>query len=451
MKTEALKRVEKARAQLVMSQPFFGALALAMPLVERPDVETMAVDGRNMFYAPAFVLELGERELVGVVAHEVMHCAYMHHTRRRGRDLKLWNVATDYAINRDLRAAGFILPAGALFNSKFDGLGAEAIYSALAGGQQPPQSGGQPQQAGSGQQGGQSGGNGQPQPGGQKPGAGEPGGNGGKQGPQPGQGGQPGAGGQQTGNGSHPGDIAGNDPGGCGGVIDAAPDHDAASLAEIEVQWQARVRQAVAVAKAHAGKVPGELAELVESLNRPRVSWREVLRRFIDDSASRDYSWTRPNRRHIGRGVILPGFVPDRPTHIVIAVDTSGSVSAAELAAFRDEIQAILDDGAADAVTVVQADTRVHGAERYESGEPVTMTARGRGGTSFVQPFQWIAENVPDASAVVYATDMDCGGAWGEQPGAPVLWLVTGDPRRAARYAAAAPFGESILLDDIAA
>lgn len=403
MNADALLRMKRTRAALVMRQPFFGTLALHLRLEESAAIPTMATDGTGLFYNPEWIMKLDAAELEGVAAHEVLHCANKHHTRRGKRNAKLWNKACDYAINRDLLAAGFRLPACRLYDKRFDGLGAEAIYRQLGDEQQ------QQQQPG-----------GSTQPAGQPRDKSEPGG------------GQPG----------------GSDPGGCGEILDAAPEHDQAALTAAEAEWDMRTRQAVAVAKARgAGKLPGDLARMVEAINAPRIDWRAVLRRFVDDSLSRDFSWMRPNRRHLYAGRIMPGYVPDRPSHVVAMIDKSGSIDADDLAGFCAEIQAALDEGAADKVTVAYADTRVHRHESFDAGEMVRMQAKGGGGTSFRQPFEWLAENVPDASAVLYMTDCDVN-EWGEEPAAPVLWVVTGDPRRARELSGRAPFGEAIILQD---
>lgn len=408
-------RLKKARAHLVMRQPFFGTLALHLRIVEDATDKTMSTDGESLFYNPAFVDELRSDELEGVVAHEVLHCANKHHVRRGQRDAKQWNIACDYAINRDLLAADFILPASRLYDKRFDGMSAEAIYKAL---EQEQNQGGQPQQQG--------------QPAGGKSGKGK-------------------QGGQQPGQGPGTGHDRGNDPGGCGGIRDAAPAHDANALEKAAAEWDTRVKQAVAVAKARgAGKLPGNLEAIVAEINRPVLDARAILRRFIDQSVSKDYSWTRPNRRYVGSGLILPGFVPDRPNHIVAMVDSSGSMSTRDVANLTGELQAALDEGAADRVTIAYADTKVGIHDTYQPGDIIDLKGAPRGGTSFVQPFQWIAENIPDASAILYMTDMDCGGAWGEQPAAPVLWIVTGGLAEAKRMADAAPFGEPILLAECA-
>jgi predicted metal-dependent peptidase len=90
---------------------FFATLALR--LLPGPDwgIDTLATDGRRLAYRPDFVTTLTPDELLGVVAHEVLHNALAHHARRDWREPRRWNVACDLAVN-PLLDAGFALPAG---------------------------------------------------------------------------------------------------------------------------------------------------------------------------------------------------------------------------------------------------------------------------------------------------------------------------------------------------
>ena len=64
----------------------------------------------QLFYNPEFVSTLSAPELAGALAHEVMHPALQHHTRRGDRDRRRWNIACDYAINPMLIDAGLTFP-----------------------------------------------------------------------------------------------------------------------------------------------------------------------------------------------------------------------------------------------------------------------------------------------------------------------------------------------------
>ena len=408
----AFAKMTRCRSRLLITQPFFGTLSLHLRMVENaePWNRTMATDGATLFFNPDFTMKLSEPETVGVIAHEILHCAYMHHTRRQARDPRLWNIAADYAINLDLTDAGFKLPTwtdaagnrcGPLLDQKYKGMGTEEIYRRLEkqGGKKKPRAGSQ----GAGARG-----------------AGGPGGN-------------------------DPGDIG--DGAGMGRVLDAAPSHDHSANGAAEADWQMRVRQAVAVAKGqNAGTLPAGIARLIDALNAPKVDWKAELRRFTDESAMKDYSWMTPNRRHVAAGLILPGFVSDRPSHLVCVVDTSGSIGTVELTAFISEIQAMLDEGAADRVSIVYADTEGYPGGTFDAGDMITVEAKGGGGTAFRRPLEHVASHHPDASAIIYLTDAYTSD-WGAEPACPIIWAVTGQAETARKVAAGAPFGESVFLD----
>lgn len=420
----AAARLTRARSQLVTNPAyaFFGTLALSLRLVEAPEVETMAVDGESLFYCPAFVESLSEAHLLGVVAHEVMHLATLHHVRRGGRDPEEWNRACDFAINPGILAAGLSLPSWVLRSAEFEGQGAEAIYAELMRRkpQAPPEA---PPSADHYQDGEQdaAGGTGA---GDDQDGAGE----GDEDGE--GEGGQPGAGAR--------------DPGRCGGVIDAPP--EAGTMAEQAAEMEARVRQAVSVARAaQAGTLPGFLAGLVDELNAPRISWRDELASFVDDAATRAASWSRPNKRFLQDGFFLPGSVADSVSRIAVIVDTSGSIYGVPdvLSAFRTEIQGMLDGGRVEAVHVVHCDQSVKGTQDFTAGDVVDLRPIGGGGTAFSPAFRHVAEHAGDCAAVVYLTDLECGD-FGPEPEVPVLWAAWG------RYRPALPFGRVIPLDPYA-
>jgi predicted metal-dependent peptidase len=127
-----LSKMVAARTGLLLSEPFFGALALGLKLQEDTTCQTAWVDGRTMGYNPSFIAGLTHEQTISLIAHEVMHCANGHPWRRDGRDMKRFNVACDKAINTTLKDAGFTLPEGALFAEGPEvGQSAEWIYARL--------------------------------------------------------------------------------------------------------------------------------------------------------------------------------------------------------------------------------------------------------------------------------------------------------------------------------
>lgn len=121
----------KARAQLLMDQPFFGTLALRLKLIATDETKTAATDGKRLIYNPEFISKLDGVTRKGLIAHEVMHCVFNHMTRRQSRDHKLWNIAADFAINLHLKDSGFVLPDGGLLDEAYRDMTAEEIYNKL--------------------------------------------------------------------------------------------------------------------------------------------------------------------------------------------------------------------------------------------------------------------------------------------------------------------------------
>lgn len=404
-------RMTMARAALIMHQPFFGTLALYLSLVERDEIETMATDGKSIFYCAPWLDTLTERQVEGVIAHEVMHVALLHHTRRGERDHKLWNVACDYAINRDILKAGFDLPEGGLIDKegRYGEKGAEEIYDML--------------DAEKKKKGGGAGGASAGAPGGQE---------------QPGQGiaqpgGAPGAGGGAQ----------------CpwGAVLDAAADHDKVGKSQAEEVWKTRIRQAIGIASASgkgAGSVPASVQRVIAEFLKPSLDWREMLRRFIDGGGARgDYSWMSPNKRMLGLGYIMPSLVPDGIRKLGVALDTSGSIDAKALSLFLAELQAALDEGNVEEVIVVHCDTQVHAVERFRQGDVMDVHPIGGGGTRFSPAIKWFEQNEHDVAALIYFTDLECGD-YGDEPTMPVMWLAYEASERCRN---AVPFGDVVDLD----
>lgn len=127
-KISAADKVKKARAGLILQQPFFGSLALRLTVAEDKNIPTACTNGIEMLYNPKWIDTLTLDETKGVIAHEVLHCACAHFARMQGRELKKWNVAGDYAINPLVTDAGMALPQGGLTNPAWKGMSAEAIY-----------------------------------------------------------------------------------------------------------------------------------------------------------------------------------------------------------------------------------------------------------------------------------------------------------------------------------
>ena len=131
MNKQAKEKLIGGRTRLLIRHYFWGRLSLYLKLVERPEIPTLAVDGKHIFYNPEFILSLSEELLKSAIAHEVSHCVFDHFARRGGRDPKVWNYAGDYAINLILKDSGFVISPNWLCDRKYAGMSAEHIYDLL--------------------------------------------------------------------------------------------------------------------------------------------------------------------------------------------------------------------------------------------------------------------------------------------------------------------------------
>ena len=179
---------------------------------------------------------------------------------------------------------------------------------------------------------------------------------------------------------------------------------------------------------ASAGKLPACLEGLIEAVRAPTVDWRAVLREFIRSASRNDYSWRRPNTRFLASGDYLPSLYDETIGPLAIGVDTSGSVSQAELEAVCAELNGILDTVKPEFVAVAYADARVHTHERFEPDDyPVKMRVVGRGGTDLRGLWPYFEEQDINPCCAIVCTDMQLRVAdLGTDPGFPVLWCTTG-------------------------
>jgi predicted metal-dependent peptidase len=214
-------------------------------------------------------------------------------------------------------------------------------------------------------------------------------------------------------------------PGGIGQVLDAPKPVDGkdAPAADQAREWQIAVEQAENVAKL-ASKLPADVTRNLEAAQAAGVDWRELLRRAWSETIPADYSWTRPNRRHIWAGLYLPGVTSEGVGEIAIAVDCSGSVNARQLGLFEAEIRSILGGQQPRLVHVLYFDAEVHKVDTYQAGQPIILAPLGGGGTDFRPCFRWLEERAITPQTLIFLTDL-CGTFPGDVPPYPVLWAST--------------------------
>jgi predicted metal-dependent peptidase len=180
------------------------------------------------------------------------------------------------------------------------------------------------------------------------------------------------------------------------------------------------------------GTVPGELKNYIDSLNAeepPKFDWKGYLRRFTGGSIKTYTKKTRrkPSKRFAGS----PGLRVKTKKHILVGIDTSGSVSDDELVEIFHEIHHMYKTGAE--VTVIQCDTAISNIASYRKPEDGKIKVHGRGGTDFQPVVDYYNEHQREFSCLIYLTD---GEAPAPSPRARgrMLWVLTSKSQETDRF-----------------
>lgn len=389
-----------ARTRLLLDHPFIGTLVLRLSPqpVAAPWCPTVGTDARAFYYNPDYLADLSAAQLEFVLAHEALHCALSHVSRRGHRDRGRWDLACDFAINPILIDQGLVPPPDVPLMLEYAGMSAEEIYPLLdESEEQSPQDAhlydGPP--------------------------------------PPQGEGGSGDTSRQQS-----EGDGDSRDQQGAGSA--PPPSLSPAEREQLAARWRQRTAAAAQQAR-QAGKLQGELARLVEVVLHPALPWRMVLARYLSMSGRDDYSYMRTSRRE---GEALLPSLRSHGVDLTVVIDTSGSLADREISEFIAEIDALKGQVRAR-VTLLACDSAL-GSDCpwvFEPWDEVRLPAQiaGGGGTSFLPPFDWQAAAGVQPDLMIYFTDA-LGEFPASQPPWPVLWLVKGRGE--------VPWGSRIQLND---
>ena len=202
---------------------------------------------------------------------------------------------------------------------------------------------------------------------------------------------------------------------------------------ELEREIDQAIRQGVMAQQKIAGSGAGGLDRELADLLEPKVNWREVLRDFVKSICnSKDASsWRRVNRRFLSTGVYMPTLIGEKVGHLVIAIDTSGSVGDDELAEFLSEVKGIAEEVNPACVDLLYWGSSVVGHETYGDGEAANIINSTRpkdgGGTSPSCVSEYLKEKNIKPECVIILTDGCVGSDWGSEWTAPTLWCIVGD------------------------
>lgn len=234
---------------------------------------------------------------------------------------------------------------------------------------------------------------------------------------------------EQSGSGGKISDMAGMDDGEQHGSGTNVPDHgtwkDFEDLSEaekklLESQTAHILKEIADSVEKSRGTIPGEFKGILERLRHvepPKFDWRSYVRRFA--GGAKEVFTKKLRRKDNKRFEENPGLKIKNKRHLLVAIDTSGSVSDKEVKEFLNEIHHIHKTGSE--VTILQCDTVIRSIEKYKPNEDITL--HGRGGTDFDPVLEYYNENQRKYTCLFYLTDGEC--STNVKPKGKMLWVIS--------------------------
>jgi predicted metal-dependent peptidase len=389
-----------ARVGLLLKAPFFGNMATRMQIIDASDwCPTAATNGRNFYYNRDFVNKLSVKKLEFLFGHEILHCVFDHFGRVGSRDRKLSNIAQDYAVNQilvDERVGQKIDEVQICYDSKYRGKAWEEIYDELY--EKAEKISMEELLAALGDTLDE----------------------------------------HINEDGDGEGDGQGNgDKEGKSGKPRFSKEEAQAIRDEIK---QAMIQSAAA---AGAGNTPAGVQRLIKDLTEPKMNWRELIRMNIQSIIRNDYAFTRPNRKAMHSGAILPGMKNDETIDVAIAIDMSGSIGLEDATVFLSEVKGIMDQYQDYAIDIWCFDTEIYAHERitHDNGDDLlSYEPKGGGGTDFEANWEYMKSIALQPKKFIMFTDGYPGSTWGDEDYCDTLFIVKGSDN-------IAPFGQTVVYD----
>jgi predicted metal-dependent peptidase len=344
--------VAKTTKELILTEPFYGLFLIGINKKFTDQIPTAGVSkhgiGMQLTINPEFYENLSKPHRVGLIKHELLHIAFGHLIMRDlYSDHKLFNIAADLEINQYIDISK--LPEGGLLLSSFPELnlpkkaGTKEYYKLL-------------KQA------------------------------------------------QEDGTCPALNDLMDKMDGEseyCHSTWNEFDDLSEPDKKLLQKQVEHQLKDAAETTVKKQGSIPGEFKDLIERLfhiEPAKFDWKGYLKRFVGNSS---IVYTKKLRRKYNKRYSgSPGLKIKFKNHILVGVDTSGSVNNEELNEFFSELAHMSKTG--HKITVAQCDTSLRTVEEFNPKKDWEI--HGRGGTSF-QPVIDHYNEKGSYTALIYLTD----------------------------------------------
>lgn len=143
------------------------------------------------------------------------------------------------------------------------------------------------------------------------------------------------------------------------------------------------------------GTVPGNVIETIKKSLESKFNYKALFQQFRSTIVSSKYTKTRmrPNRRW---GYTAMGSKRKNTTSLLVAVDTSGSISDKDLQIALGWIQKFFEY-AVEKLDVIQFDTQIYPDTLVKlTKRPKSFRVKGRGGTDFNDVFEYVQNKSKD-------------------------------------------------------
>jgi len=401
MQDAIIEKLTTARVGLLLKAPFFGNMATRMKLIEADEwCPTAATNGRNFYYNTEFVKKLSVKKLEFLFGHEILHCVFDHFGRVGSRDRMLSNIAQDYAVNQilvDERIGEKITEVQICYDPKYRGKAWEEIYDELYEKAEKIPMEDLLKQLG---------------------------------------------------------DLLdehinedGSGPGKEGEGKEGKPGMTKEEAQAIKDEIKEAMIQAASAAD--AGKTPAGIQRMIKDMTEPKMNWREIVNQEIQSIVRNDYSFTRPNRKSMHSGAILPGMKEATTIDIGVTIDMSGSIGQEDATVFLSEVKGIVDQYEDFKINLWCFDTEIYNWKEIthdNSHELMDYEPQGGGGTDFMANWEFMKEQGLQPKKLIMFTDGYPCGDWGDPDYCDTIFIVKGNTQ------AEAPFGQTVIYEkDVAA
>lgn len=193
--------------------------------------------------------------------------------------------------------------------------------------------------------------------------------------------------------------------------VDSVDDHSVwpkdaseAMLDQLRNEVDAMVAFAAEETEKHQGTIPGEMQGRIDRIKKkpkPVTDWKKYCRRFLGNEYT--YLTKKSRRRESMRFPDAAGTRHLRKARILVAIDTSGSVSMPEYREFMGQIITMKEKAN---FRILECDAQIQ--YEYEFNGKVHENLHGGGGTSFEPVVDYFIANKKEYDCLVYFTDGYC-------------------------------------------